>query len=160
MTLGPFGRFWEERVYVVHDWAEVHRLFDREGLSKSRIAERLGMSRNTVARLLGLDEPPRYQRKPRGSKLDPCKGSIGVMLERDPRVGGEGGLGAVVSGGLRRWDQHPVGLPDPCASPEGKPEGVSADQLFACGGWRSATGGSCRDRFRWVGASPGRCMGW
>ncbi len=86
MTLGPFGRFWEERVYVVHDWAEVHRLFHREGLSKSRVAERLGMSRNTVARLLGLDEPPRYRRKPRGSKLDPFKGSIGVMLERDPRV--------------------------------------------------------------------------
>ena len=86
MTLGPFGRFWEERVYVVHDWAEVHRLFDREGLSKSRVAGRLGMSRNTVARLLGLDEPPVYRRKPRGSKLDPYKGSIGVMLERDPRV--------------------------------------------------------------------------
>ncbi len=73
-------------MYEVHDWAEVHRLFHREGLSKSRIAGRLGMSRNTVARLLGLDEPPRYRRKPRGSKLDPYKGSIGVMLERDPRV--------------------------------------------------------------------------
>jgi len=44
------------------------------------------MSRNTVARLLSLDEPPRYRRKPRGSKLDAYKGSIGVMLERDPRV--------------------------------------------------------------------------
>ncbi|MDE0288487.1 MAG: helix-turn-helix domain-containing protein [bacterium] len=70
----------------MHDWAEVHRLFHREGMSKSRISERLGMSRNTVARLLSLDEPPRYRRKPRGSKLDPHKGSIAVMLERDPRV--------------------------------------------------------------------------
>jgi len=61
--------------------------FGRDGLSKSRVAERLGMSRNTVARLLALDEPPRYRRKPRGSKLDAYKGSIGVMLERDPRVG-------------------------------------------------------------------------
>ena len=60
--------------------------FGREGMSKSRIAEWLGMSRNTVARLLSLDEPPRYRRKPRGSKLDPYKGSIGVMLERDPRA--------------------------------------------------------------------------
>ena len=73
-------------MYEVHDWAEVHRLFHREGLSKSRIAERLGMSRNTVARLLSLDEPPRYRRKPIGSKLDPFKGSIAVMLERDPRA--------------------------------------------------------------------------
>jgi DNA-binding transcriptional regulator LsrR (DeoR family) len=42
----------------VHDWAEVHRLYEREGLSKSAIAKRLGMSRPTVIRLLGLDEPP------------------------------------------------------------------------------------------------------
>jgi len=54
----------------VHDWAEVHRLFHREGLSKSRVADRLGMSRNTVAQLLILDEAPRYRRKPRRSKLD------------------------------------------------------------------------------------------
>lgn len=44
------------------------------------------MSRNTVARLVSLDEPSRYRRKPRGSKLDPYKGSIGVMLEMDPRA--------------------------------------------------------------------------
>ena len=73
-------------MYEVHDWAEVHRLFHRVGLSKSRIAERLGMSRNTVARLLSLDEPPRYRRKPRGSKLDPHKGSIAVMLAEDARA--------------------------------------------------------------------------
>lgn len=73
-------------MYEVHDWAEVHRLFHREGLSKSRIADRLGMSRNTVARLVSLDEPPRYRRKPRGSKLDPHKGSIAVMLAEDARV--------------------------------------------------------------------------
>lgn len=39
------------------------------------------MSRNTVARLLSLDEAPRYRRKPRGSNLDPYKGSIPVVLE-------------------------------------------------------------------------------
>jgi hypothetical protein len=32
-------------VYQVHDWAEVHRLFERERLSKAAIAKRLGMSR-------------------------------------------------------------------------------------------------------------------
>lgn len=67
-------------------WDEVHRLFHREGLSKSRIAARLGMSWNAVARLLSLDEPPRNRRKPRGSKLDPYKGSIAVMIEKDPRA--------------------------------------------------------------------------
>jgi hypothetical protein len=34
-------------VHQVEDWAEVHRLFHRERLSKAAIARRLGMSRNT-----------------------------------------------------------------------------------------------------------------
>jgi transposase len=71
-------------VYQVHDWAEVHRLFEREGLSKSAIARRLGMSRPTVIRLLGLQEPPRYQREPAGSKLDAYKHAIAAMLDGDP----------------------------------------------------------------------------
>jgi transposase len=73
-------------VYQVHDWAEVHRLFHREGWTRTRIAERLGMSRNTVTRLLELSEPPRYERASAGSKLDPHKGSIARMLDVDPRV--------------------------------------------------------------------------
>ena len=44
------------------DWAEVQRLFQREGLTKTTIARRLGMSRTTVIRLLALREPPRYVR--------------------------------------------------------------------------------------------------
>ena len=36
-------------MYDVKDWAEVHRLFHREGVAKARIARMLGMSRNTVA---------------------------------------------------------------------------------------------------------------
>ena len=40
-------------------WAEVHRLFHREGRPKAAIARQLAMSRNTVERLLGLTEPPR-----------------------------------------------------------------------------------------------------
>ena len=47
----------EERVYEVQDWAEVHRLFHREGLAIAKIAERLGMSRNTVMRLLARPVP-------------------------------------------------------------------------------------------------------
>jgi transposase len=71
-------------MYRVHDWAEVHRLFGREGWSKTDIAKKLGMSRNTVTRLLELAEPPRYERKPPGSKLDPHKGSVAKMLKEDP----------------------------------------------------------------------------
>jgi len=73
-------------VYEVQDWAEVHRLFHREGWAQMKIAEKLGMSRNTVTRLLELGEPPRYERKPPGSKLDPHKGSIAKMLDTDPKV--------------------------------------------------------------------------
>ena len=73
-------------MYEVQDWAEVHRLFHREGWAKTRIAGQLGMSRNTVSRLLELGEPPRYDRKAAGSKLDPHKGSIARMLDIDPRV--------------------------------------------------------------------------
>jgi transposase len=73
-------------VYQVHDWAEVHRLFERERLSKSAIAKRLGMSRPTVIRLLGLEEPPCYQRESAGSKLDTYKHAIAAMLDGDPQV--------------------------------------------------------------------------
>jgi transposase len=73
-------------VYQVQDWAEVHRLFHRERWSKAKIAEKLGMSRNTVSRLLELGEPPRYDRQPASSKLDPHRGSIMGMLDIDPRV--------------------------------------------------------------------------
>lgn len=52
-----------EGVYSVHDWAEVHRLHERQGLSKTVIARRLAMSRNTVDRLLGHKDLPRYQRR-------------------------------------------------------------------------------------------------
>lgn len=73
-------------MYRVHDWAEVHRLHKREGLSKKRIAERLGMSRTTVYRLLKLTEPPRYERPKRRSLLDDYVDSIKAMLKEDPKV--------------------------------------------------------------------------
>jgi len=70
----------------VEDWAEVHRLFHREGRPKAAIARRLEMSRNTVERLLGLPEPPRYVRRPAGSRLDPFTERIAAMLAADPTV--------------------------------------------------------------------------
>ncbi len=73
-------------MHHVEDWAEVHRLFDREGRPKAAIARQLAMSRNTVDRLLGLTEPPRYSRPPRGSQLDPFEGPITALLVADPTV--------------------------------------------------------------------------
>ena len=51
-------------------WAEVRRLHRVEGLSQRAIARRLGIARDTVAAALKRDGPPRYQRPPRGSKVD------------------------------------------------------------------------------------------
>lgn len=73
-------------MFSVQEWAEVHRLFHREQLSKSAIARRLGMTRHTVARLLARSEPPRYERAPKGSMLDPYRDEIAAMLDRDAEV--------------------------------------------------------------------------
>ena len=70
----------------MEDWAEVHRLFHREGLAKAAIARRLGIGRNTVDRLLARSEPPRYVRAPAGSRLDPFADRIAAMLADDPTV--------------------------------------------------------------------------
>ncbi len=70
----------------MEDWAEVHRLFHREKMSKAAIARSLGMSRNTVDRLLGLAEPPRYRRTPAGSQIDPFAERIASLLAADPTV--------------------------------------------------------------------------
>jgi transposase len=84
-------------VYSVYDWAEVHRLHHVEGMGKATIAAKLGMSRTTVHRLLGLSEPPRYERRRAGSKLDPFCAAIAAMLGEDPKV-----PATVIAGRLRR----------------------------------------------------------
>lgn len=68
----------------MEDWADVHRLFHREGLAKAAIARRLGIGRNTVDRLLARREPPRYRRAPQGSQLDPFAERIAELLAADP----------------------------------------------------------------------------
>jgi transposase len=73
-------------VYDVKDWAEVHRLFHREGWTQTDIAEKLEMSRNTVSRLLSLAEPPHYERAKKGSGLDPFHDDIMAMLRENPKA--------------------------------------------------------------------------
>lgn len=58
----------------MEDWAEVRRLFHREGLTKAAIARRLGMSRTTVIRLLALGGPPRCVRDRRARSSIPSPG--------------------------------------------------------------------------------------
>lgn len=85
-------------MYSVHDWAEVRRLHDVEGMSKSAIAEKLSMSRNTVARLVALSEPPKYERQRAGSQLDLFAEQIAAMLAQDPKV-----AATVITERLRRF---------------------------------------------------------
>jgi transposase len=70
----------------VEQWAEVRRMHRVDGLSGREISRRTGLHRDTVARLLAAPEPPRYQRGPAGSKLDPFKDWICEQLAADPRI--------------------------------------------------------------------------
>lgn len=85
-------------MYSVHDWAEVRRLRDVEGMSKSAIAVKLSMSRNTVARLAAMATPPKYERAPAGSQVDPFAEQIAAMLAEDPKV-----AATVITERLRRF---------------------------------------------------------
>jgi transposase len=73
-------------VVGVEQWAEVRRMHRVDGLSAREIGRRTGLHRDTVARLLAASEPPRYQRAPAGSKLDPFKDWVCGQLAVDPRI--------------------------------------------------------------------------
>ena len=70
----------------MEDWAEIRRLYRSEKMSKAAIARRLGIARNTVASALVSEEPPRYQRAPKGSLVDAVEPRIRVLLKEDPRM--------------------------------------------------------------------------
>ena len=70
----------------VEQWAEVRRMRRVDGLSGREISRRTGLHRDTIARLLAAGQPPRYQRKPTGSKLDPFRDWICEQLAADPRI--------------------------------------------------------------------------
>jgi transposase len=73
-------------VVGVEQWAEVRRMHRVDGLSGREISRRTGLHRDTVARLLAAPAPPRYERKPAGSKLDLFKEWICEQLAGDPRI--------------------------------------------------------------------------
>ena len=76
----------EEGLVGVEQWAEIRRMHRVDGLSGREISRRTGLARDTVARLLAASEPPKYERKSAGSKLDPFKGWICEQLAADPRI--------------------------------------------------------------------------
>ncbi len=67
------------------EWAQV-RVLVADGVSEREIAVRLGMNRRTVARLARSEEPPRYRRAPRSSKLDPFVPVLRRLLEEWPQI--------------------------------------------------------------------------
>lgn len=70
-------------------WAEVRRLFFVRGLSQREIHRRTGLHRDTIRNAINSETPPRYERAPAGSKLDPFKEEIHRLLKADPRLPGQ-----------------------------------------------------------------------
>ena len=70
----------------VQQWAEIRRMKFVEGLSAHEIHRRTGLHRKTIRRALESDEPPRYARAPRPSKLDPFREEVKRLLQADPRI--------------------------------------------------------------------------
>jgi transposase len=53
------------------------------------LVRRSGLSRNTIRAALRSPLPPRYERSPAGSKLDPFKDEICALLRREPAMPGQ-----------------------------------------------------------------------
>jgi transposase len=73
-------------VIGVQQWAEIRRMKFVEGLSAHEIHRRTGLHRKTIRRALESDEPPRYERPARPSKLDPFREEIKRLLQEDPQI--------------------------------------------------------------------------
>jgi transposase len=77
----------EEGVVVgVEQWAEIRRLYFVEKRSKRAIHRLTGLHRDTITRALASEAPPRYERAPAGSKLDPFKEWICEQLRVEPTL--------------------------------------------------------------------------
>jgi transposase len=73
-------------VIGVERWAEIRRMHRVEGRSIREISRRTGLHRETIRRALAADAPPRYERVPVPSKLDPFKPWIEEQLRADPEI--------------------------------------------------------------------------
>jgi transposase len=75
-------------VLDVERWAELRREHFVGGVGIKELARRYGVDRNTVRKALRSEEPPRYERLPAASKLDPFKDEIHRLLSADPKLPG------------------------------------------------------------------------
>jgi transposase len=90
--LTPFAGAWlnssreDEGVLELENWAEVRRLHRAEGMPIKVIARVMGISKNTVKAALASDGPPRYERPPAGSIVDPFEPAIRELLRAYPTM--------------------------------------------------------------------------
>lgn len=70
----------------VEEWAEIRRLYFVEKRSKRAIHRLMGLHRDTITRAIAAEAPPRYERPPVGSKLDPYREWICEQLRVDPTL--------------------------------------------------------------------------
>ena len=70
----------------VEQWAEIRRLYFVEKRSKREIHRLTGLHRDTITRALAAEAPPRYERAPAGSKLDPYREWICEQLQAEPTM--------------------------------------------------------------------------
>jgi transposase len=66
---------------ATEDWMNMHVLA-KQGLSYAEIAPLVGRDWRTGKRAVAMDSPPRYQRAPRGSKLDPYRPYLDQAVAR------------------------------------------------------------------------------
>jgi len=70
----------------MEDWAEIRRLHRSEGMAVKAIARRVGVARNTVRAALAADTPPRYERKPAGSRFGAYEVQVRALLAQTPTM--------------------------------------------------------------------------
>lgn len=73
----------------VEQWAELRREHFVRGVSIKQLTSRTGLSRNTVRAALRALQPPKYERAPAGSQLDPFKDEIHRLLKDDAAMPGQ-----------------------------------------------------------------------
>jgi transposase len=76
-------------VVGVEQWAELRREHFVRGVSIKELVRRTGLSRNTIRAALRSSGPPKYERSPSASKLDPFRDEIHRLLKEDPRLPGQ-----------------------------------------------------------------------